>query len=47
MIDQDESKAPDPRAEERMRVRDTRRAIVFGVVMATIQMAILLYLMYG
>jgi hypothetical protein len=37
----------DPRIEqESQRRRDTRRAIAFGVVMATLQMGILLYFMY-
>lgn len=33
-------------AEERQRRRDLRRAVAFGVIMATIQMGILLYFMY-
>ena len=37
----------DPRvAAERQRRRDLRRAVAFGVIMATIQMGILLYFMY-
>ncbi|HET9426149.1 MAG TPA: hypothetical protein VFO55_12345 [Gemmatimonadaceae bacterium] len=48
MKDQDPVEVPrDTReAEERQRRRDLRRAIAFGVIMATIQMGILLYFMY-
>ena len=44
-----EDNQPTPRdrhAEERTRRRDLRRALAFGVIMATIQMGILLYFMY-
>ena len=37
---------PDRHQEERQRQRDTRRAIAFGVIMATLQMGVLLYFMY-
>ena len=37
---------PDHQAVERQRQRDMRRAVAFGVVMATIQMSVLLYFMY-
>lgn len=33
-------------AEEQQRRRDLRRALTFGVVMATAQLGILLYFMY-
>ncbi len=46
MKNDDPSKVPDLRAEDNQRRRDTRRAMTFGVVMATIQMGILLYFMY-
>jgi hypothetical protein len=32
--------------EERQRRRDVRRAVVFGILMATVQMGILLYFVY-
>jgi hypothetical protein len=35
-----------PLDEDRQRRRDLRRALVFGVVMATVQMGILLYFVY-
>jgi hypothetical protein len=35
----------DPEGEDAQRRRDLRRALTFGVVMATVQMAILLYFM--
>lgn len=49
MRDQDTPELPMPsrEAEEATRRADTRRAIVFGVVMATIQMGILLYFLYS
>ena len=37
---------PGPQSEEAQRRRDLRRAVTFGVVMATLQMGILLYFMY-
>ena len=37
---------PDLETQDRQRRRDLRRALTFGVVMATIQMGILLYFMY-
>ena len=40
------SEVPDPKAEERQTRRDLRRALAFGIVMATIQMGVLLYFMY-
>lgn len=48
MKNEDTQEVPaDPRlAEERQRRRDLRRAVTFGIVMATIQMAILLYFVY-
>jgi hypothetical protein len=46
MRNDDAQEAPDVEAEERQRKRDTRRALTFGIVMATIQMGILLYFMY-
>jgi hypothetical protein len=38
--------APDLETQERQRIRDLRRAMAFGIVMASIQMAVLLYFMY-
>jgi len=35
-----------PLDEDRQRRKDLRRALVFGVLMATVQMGILLYFMY-
>jgi hypothetical protein len=46
MKNDDAPEVPDIEAEERQRRRYTRRALTFGVVMATIQMGILLYFMY-
>ena len=46
MRNDDHPEAPDLEAQERQRRRDTRRALAFGIVMATIQMGILLYFMY-
>jgi hypothetical protein len=46
MKDHDRPEVPDPEAVERQRRRDMRRALAFGVVMATIQMSALLYFMY-
>jgi hypothetical protein len=46
MRNDDVQEVPDVEAEERQRKRDTRRALIFGVVMATIQMGILLYFVY-
>jgi hypothetical protein len=46
MIDPGPPQVPDRHAEERQRRRDLRRALTFGVVMATIQMSILLYFMF-
>lgn len=37
---------PQAELEERQRRRDTRRAVTFGVIMATIQMGVLLYFGY-
>ncbi len=37
---------PDIETQERQRRRDLRRAVTFGVVMATIQMGALLYFVY-
>jgi hypothetical protein len=42
----DEVPATSPLADEAQRKRDLRRAIIFGVVMATIEMAVLLYFVY-
>ena len=46
MKDDTHPQIPDHEALERQRRRDTRRAVVFGVVMATIQMGVLLCFMY-
>jgi len=46
MKDHDGRQVPDFETQERQRRRDLRRALTFGIVMATIQMAILLYFMY-
>jgi hypothetical protein len=46
MKDDDHPQVPDHQAVERQRRRDMRRALAFGVVMATIQMSVLLYFMY-
>lgn len=35
-----------PQSEEAVRRRDLRRALAFGVVMATIQMAVLLFFVF-
>jgi hypothetical protein len=43
---QPEVPARDGETEERQRRRDTRRALIFGVTMATVQMGFLLYFMY-
>jgi hypothetical protein len=37
---------PSAETQERQRRRDLRRAIAFGVVMATLQMGVLLYFAY-
>jgi hypothetical protein len=46
MKDDDHREVPDHQAVERQRKRDMRRALTFGVVMATVQMSALLYFMY-
>ena len=46
MKNDDRRELSDLETEERQRRRDTRRALAFGIVMATIQMGILLYFMY-
>jgi hypothetical protein len=46
MKNDDQGEVPKIEAEERQRQRDVRRALTFGIVMATIQMGILLYFMY-
>ena len=46
MEDKDRGKVPDPGSEQRQQARDLRRALTFGVVMATLQMGILLYFLY-
>jgi hypothetical protein len=46
MKDPEQPEIPDRDAEERQRRRDLRRALAFGVLMASIQMGILLYFMY-
>ena len=46
MIDDEHREVPNVEVQERQRRRDLRRALTFGVVMATIQMGILLYFMY-
>jgi hypothetical protein len=46
MTQDDTSEAPDPEAVERMRRGHMRRAVAFGIIMATIQMSVLLYFMY-
>jgi hypothetical protein len=38
---------PQVAAAEDQRRRDLRRAIIFGVIMATIEMGLLLFFMYG
>jgi hypothetical protein len=37
---------PDGETQERQRRRNLRRALAFGIVMATVQMGTLLYFMY-
>jgi hypothetical protein len=46
MKDDDTREVPNAETLERQRRRDLRRALTFGIVMATIQMGILLYFMY-
>jgi hypothetical protein len=46
MKDDDIREVPNAEIQERQRRRDLRRALTFGIVMATIQMGILLYFMY-
>jgi hypothetical protein len=46
MKDDDSREVPNFETQERQRRRDLRRALTFGIVMATIQMGILLYFMY-
>ena len=46
MKDDDRSEVPDTWRDDGQERRDLRRALTFGVVMATIQMGILLYFMY-
>jgi hypothetical protein len=46
MKDDDQREVPNFETQERQRRRDLRRALTFGIVMATIQMGVLLYLMY-
>ena len=45
-MENDDRPAPDPETVERPRRMCPRRALVFGVVMATLQMGVLLYFMY-
>jgi hypothetical protein len=46
MKNEDPREVPDVESQERQRQRDLRRALAFGIVMATCQMGILLYFMY-
>ena len=46
MNDPERPEMPDLETQERQRRRDLRRALTFGIVMATIQMGTLLYFMY-
>ena len=46
MKNDDRPEVPGIETEERQRRVDTRRALTFGIVMATIQMGIILYFMY-
>ena len=46
MKNDDASEVPDSEAEARQHRRDLRRALAFGIIMATIQMGVLLYFMY-
>ena len=46
MKDDDPREVPNFETQERQRRRDLRRALTFGIVMATIQMGTLLYFMY-
>ena len=46
MKDDDIREVPNAETLERQRRKDLRRALTFGIVMATIQMGILLYFMY-
>jgi hypothetical protein len=41
----DQHEVPDLETQDRQSRRDLRRALTFGIVMATIQMGILLYFM--
>lgn len=46
MTEPEQPQLPDPETQERQRRRNLRRALTFGIVMATIQMGTLLYFMY-
>jgi hypothetical protein len=46
MKDDDIREVPNAESQERQRRRDLRRALTFGVGMATIQMGILLYFVF-
>jgi hypothetical protein len=46
MKDDDTREVPNAEIQDRQRRRDLRRALTFGIVMATIQMGILVYFMY-
>jgi hypothetical protein len=46
MKNDEHDEVPGIEAEERQRRRDVRRALTFGIVMATIQMGVLLYFKY-
>jgi hypothetical protein len=43
MKNDERGEVPDREKEEAVRRKDMRRALTFGVVMATLQMAVLLY----
>lgn len=45
-MENDERPSPDPETVERLRRGHMRRALIFGFVMATIQMGALIYFMY-
>jgi hypothetical protein len=46
MKNENATEVPPAELEERQRRRDLRRAVVFGVLMASVQMGVLLYFMY-
>ena len=45
-MENDERPSPDPETVERLRRGHMRRALIFGFVMAAIQMGALIYFMY-